>query len=255
VALDARVAAAAHRASAELIGAGAEAVALVGSHLTGSATEHSDLDLIALGPGEYRLEWRDDLLLAVSWRTAADTRASFRQPDTAGIAVPAWRTALILADPGGVARALQHEAHAWRWQSIGAECDRWVAGQVAYYAEDVLRLAGCALRPNGRDALAAAHCAVLAMRLTAILAVHRRLLLASENDVWNAVATREGPQWTELRDRALAVVPAPLPDRARAALDLYRQTVHRTDAVLDPAGRAVVRGVLTRIESEVESRL
>jgi hypothetical protein len=45
-------------------------------------------------------------------------RASFQSPSDAGGAVPAWRGAVILADPSGEAARLQAEAHAWDWSLV-----------------------------------------------------------------------------------------------------------------------------------------
>ncbi|WP_211588605.1 nucleotidyltransferase domain-containing protein [Allorhizocola rhizosphaerae] len=224
----------------ELVVQGAQAVVLVGSVARGDALPTSDVDLIALGSGPaYRLLVRDGRQVSVSWRTAEDVRASFLQPAEAGGAVPAWRGAVVLADPTGEAARLRAEAHAWDWSQVGEAADAWVAEQITGYAEEVHRLVGQA--GGGSPRAAAVVRCVLALRMAVVLAVHHRILYDSENRLWDLVAEAEGPRWTRAQDRALGVVEATVPEANRAALDLYAMTAARTEHLLVDAQREVVR--------------
>ncbi|MEK6850985.1 MAG: nucleotidyltransferase domain-containing protein, partial [Candidatus Thermoplasmatota archaeon] len=136
----------------DLAAEGAEAVVLMGSWVRGDAHRESDLDVDAIGQGPfYRLERRGPFLVAVSWRTAAAWRRTFRDPASVGGAILGWRCARILHDPRGVARALKDDARGWTWASLGDRADAWVAEELAGYAEEVHKLvANLALRTGKR---------------------------------------------------------------------------------------------------------
>lgn len=237
---------AAGRTADRLMLAGAEAVVLVGSHANGTADDVSDIDIVAVGDGPvHETGWWDGRLLVVNWRTAGETRSAFVTPDLAGIAVPAWRGSYLLRDPSGVAARLREEALRWSWtDELHAACDRWVGDQLVYLTEDVLRMAACLRR--GAPALAAASAPFVAVQLTTVMAVHRRMELRSVNDAWAMTARAEGPQWTSLRDGALALGHEPLRARVGAAVGLFRSTVERTSPVLDGAQLATATATADR---------
>jgi Nucleotidyltransferase domain len=222
----------ADRVAVDLVAGGARAVVLVGSVARGDARPTSDIDLVALGVGpEYRLLVRDGWQVSVSWRTAEQVRAGFGQPAEAGGAVPAWRGALVLADSTGEADRLRVEARTWDWSLVDGAADEWVAEQVTGYAEEVHRLVGQAT--DGSPRAAAVIRSLIAVRMATVLAVYHRILYESENRLWDLVADAEGPQWTDVQDRALGVLPVDEAQATRAALDLYARTAHRTVHLLD----------------------
>lgn len=233
----------AHRVAERVARSGAEAVVLVGSHAVGTAHSASDVDLVAIGAGpEHETERCAGHLVVVSWRTAEVTRSAFVDPPLAGTAVPAWRTARIVWDGTGVAARLQAETQAWTWgPQLEEAADRWVADRLLYLTEEVLRMA--AGFGQGRWPLAAANAAFIAMDLTTVAAVQRRLLLPSVNDKWSRTAEAEGERWTAARDLALGVMTAPLIDRLRAALELYRLATDRAAHLLPTAMTATVAGI------------
>lgn len=119
----------------ELIAAGAQAVILTGSWARGEGTPESDLDLHALGNGPpYRLSRRDGYLLSVTWETAESVRAAFHGPLAAGGAVGGWRQAVILADPEGLAAALQRGRRPGGGRRSGrpVATERWPSGSPAW---------------------------------------------------------------------------------------------------------------------------
>jgi hypothetical protein len=62
---------------------------------------------------------------------------------------------------------------------------------------------------------------IIALRLPALLAVHRRLLYGSENQLWDLLAEHEGEPWASAQARALGAEPCTFEEGCRAALELY----------------------------------
>ncbi|MFC7246663.1 nucleotidyltransferase family protein [Catellatospora aurea] len=216
-----------------------EPAVLVGSHARGTATAESDVDLLVLGQGpDYLLEMIGGRLVALSWRTPQEQSRRFAAPWSAVAEVPAWRAARIVRDAGGVAANLRAQAHAFTWDGLAAQADRWVAEQVTGLAEEAHKVAA-ALR-TGRARMAAVQRNVLALRLPMVLAVHLRLLYDSENEVWDLVAAAAGGVWADAQDAALGLHGLPPDLSCRAALDLYREAAAMVADLLDPRQAAVV---------------
>jgi hypothetical protein len=95
--------------------------ALTGSCADGTARGHSDVDLIALGDTSRPMTSHHvrGRLVTVAWTTPADARDALTSPWEAPSAVPGWRSAIALADPGGHIAALTAAADAWTWDVIG----------------------------------------------------------------------------------------------------------------------------------------
>ncbi|THV26234.1 nucleotidyltransferase domain-containing protein [Glycomyces paridis] len=116
---------------------GALGVALVGSVAAGTDHPDSDIDLIvaaATDPG-VRVTHVEGRMATLTRKTPADLAAAFSDPAQAPAAVPAWRSARILTDPGGHLAAVQARALAWTWEQVGAGADDWAAGQLVGLAE------------------------------------------------------------------------------------------------------------------------
>jgi hypothetical protein len=224
---------------------GAIAVVLTGSAARGDAHPESDVDILALGEGpEYRLSRFGGRLVSESWRTPDDVLRAFDSPRDAGYVVPGWRDAVILADPHGDARAIIAAAHAWTWKQLGAErCAAWVAEELTGYAEEVHKLV-IALERGARTT-AAVQRSVLALRMAQVMAVHLRLLYASENQLWDLVGNRLGEPWAIAQHRALGLDGEPFLETCRAALALFKLACEATSHMLDDHQRAVVDHALT----------
>lgn len=238
----------------ELIACGARAIALAGSRVGGRATRYSDLDVIAVGPRDLDGYSRavDGVLVVVASMPEETHRADFRDPAYLSW-VPTWRSAQIVHDPEAVAVALQREAAAWTWDVVGDErCDRWVAAQITGYAEEVHKLAsGVELRD---PTLAAVQRSVLALRLPAVMAVHRRLLYESENELWSRICVEFGSAWRGAFEAALILPDRDPSESSAAALTLYRLAAAHARDVLDDDQRAVVDLAL-HVGEETTARL
>ncbi len=237
----------ADRVASRLTTKGAHSVVLVGSIVRGDEHKYSDIDVIALGAGpHYALEVIEGHLVSISWRTPAAVRESFDDPFIAGGAVPAWRGALLIRDPNGVAASVQHAAHSWQWESIHTQCERAVAQEVTEYTEEVFRIVG--LRRAGRRRAAAGVRSGMLYPLCRAMAIHHRLFYDSENAMWELVGAAMGHDWMRDFDIAAGV------ERGAAdlaMLSLYRMAAHRVDRALSPVQRSVVEAAVRCTEDAV----
>jgi hypothetical protein len=236
----------ARRLARELVAEGASAVVLTGSHVTGTAHPHSDIDLIALFArarnDRWRAKWgmsqRDGHLASVSVQTKTEADASLRDPRSIPTSVPGWRSARILHDPDGIARVLKREARAFRWGAVAAACDSWVAEATTGWAEEVHKLVG--MLAAGEQMGAAIQRSLLAIRLAPIVALHRRMLYGSENRLWDMVAAAMGEPWASTQRSALSLGGESPDESARAALRLYVLASDEIMPLLSVGQRAVV---------------
>jgi len=218
--------------------ANAEAVVLVGSVASGTHHDRSDIDLIVIGDrDDSTLLVEGGWLVSLSWRSPGEIRATFADPGTAILAVPAWRGAVILADSNGLAASLRADAAAWSWDRC-AGVDNWAANELTSYAEEVVRLRGAIAR--GDATITAVMTALLALHLAKIVGVFRRLLLSSENDLWRAVGEQEGPPWAAAQRAALGLDGQDWEARAVGALRLFALAAAAIEAALLDGQRAVV---------------
>ncbi len=223
---------------ADLVGQGTSGVLLLGSQVRGDAHEHSDVNLVALGPGpDYVLRQVNDTLMSVSWRTPEKVRAAFANPREAGGAVPGWRSAVILHDAHGELATLVEAARGWLWSDIDTRRRAWIANQVTIHAEEVHRLVGSLAL--GRRTSAAVNRNLLATQLPMIAAVHQRILYDSEHRLFDLVADAMGERWLHAQQAALALHAEALDESCRAALDLYAMLTPAVEDCLTAEQRKV----------------
>ena len=231
----------AREAAEGLVGDGAEAVVLVGSHARGNSEPESDVDILAIGPQafSFRLERRGGLLVSVTSRPLEAYRRELTDPGHVCAAVPGWRGAVVLRDPAGMAASLIEEARAWTWLPLERRCDGWVAEELCSLAEEVHKLVA-ALR-GGRGTTAAAQRSVLAVRLAPVVAVHRRILYGSENRLWDLVGDAMGEGWGRTQSAALGLGNESFEETCRAALGLYGLAANEVHHLFDGRQGRVVR--------------
>jgi len=237
--MNAKVLQVAQKFSKRLTGQGAEAVVLCGSWVRNDAYDESDLDIHAVGRGTpYTLERYGGFLISASWATAKQVRSNFKNPGLVGGVIPAWRNAVIIYDTRGIAEKLKHEAVRWRWESLGKGVDTWVAEQFTGYAEEVHKLIGN-LQLRRRSA-ASIQRSLLAIRMAPILAVHHRILYETENQLWDLVSERMGPDWTQAQSVSLGEGGQSFEETCRASLDLYTLTAREVKQLLNQQQYQVV---------------
>lgn len=240
----------AERLARSLAAEGALAVALVGSHASGEATADSDLDLAVVGEGpHYRLEVHDGVLVSLGWAPAEEQRRRLYDPAWLGTHVAGWREAVLLHDPERVGAAIKDEAQAWTWEQVSERVDEWVADSVTGFTEEVQKLVTSLARTQ--TTMAAVQRSVIALRLASTLVLHRRILYASENRLWDVVAHEIGPAWRDAQAAALGVSGESLKDGCNAALQLFVLAAREVMPLLDERQRAVVEQGLRRAEAEL----
>jgi predicted nucleotidyltransferase len=222
-------------------------IALTGSYARGDATPYSDIDLLRFvhempDSGTYTLRAVDGRLVSVTTTTIERKRADLSSPQEAIWAVQGLRQMRIFKDSDGALAALQREAVEFLWPPLQQAANQHVSGELMGLAEEAHKL--MTGLHQGNEAVYTYAAMLLTMFLPGIVAVQRGLLMASENEYFTAVGEAVGDDsaWARAH-RAAAGFGQPPPDahrRARAALELYRETA----ALIDPAIRPEHRGVI-----------
>lgn len=226
---------------AELIREGPEVVWLAGSYARGDFARYSDVDLGVITTGEARPVQRrvaGEKLVSVSFTTEERTLASFDNPGLAGAAVPGWRSAVLLHDPGSTGARLKRHAQEWDWSRIEPARVAWLRNGAGVASELVLKLLNG--RERGDELETTRQRNALVEHLLRLLAVHLRLMYDSESRLYRDVNSALGEPWTSLASSALGVrATAPL-SAQRAALGMYEQAVVLLDPIMDEAGRELL---------------
>jgi predicted nucleotidyltransferase len=226
-----------------LAGEGARAVVLTGSVARGTAKPDSDVDLFAVGQGPAEQhEVVDGRLAGIHWFTSEDVRRRLSEPEQAPLAARAWRDALVLHDPDGVAAELQREARRWRWEDIAARADVWAREQLVGWAEYLPKLRRAVEEDRTLDASALA--AETALKLAQIVAVANHVTAESENGFWESVAQSAAGSWRESFEQALGSRANSVRDAAEAAVRLFEFAAAGLEGRLDADEEAVLARAL-----------
>ena len=241
----------ARKLAPELDPGGRAAVLLAGSWARGDAHEGSDVDLWVVGRRvrETSLE-RGGRLISVSFTTAAEERRRMRSPARWGGAIPGWRTARILRDPGGVADRIRADARRFRWRSVRRVRDRYLAEQLAGWAEEVAKLLR-ALETGERET-ASVQRNLLANRMAFLRSLDLEILYGSENGLWERVAKRAGPGFRSAQRAALGTDGGTWRSSCEGALRLYSLTARANLGRLRGERRRIVVGACRRAGYPIE---
>jgi predicted nucleotidyltransferase len=228
--------------SERLVGQGAKATLLTGSHARGQARPNSDIDLFAVGEGpDGWMEVAEGRLVAVYWWTAKEVRRRLLDPESALLTVRSWRDGRLIDDPAGVGAELQREARDWTWEKIEREADAWVADKLVVWSEYLPKLAGALDAERLLDA--AAVRSQLTVQLAELFAVRRRLVEESENGFWETVSDAGGPAWRQALEHALR--PEGEEEGAAGAVELFRLLAEEVEPNLDERQRGVIEYALS----------
>lgn len=229
----------ASRLADELDPRGTAAVVLAGSWARGDAHVASDIDLWVVGrpPRTCVLE-RDGYMVCVKFSRAADERREMRDPGRIDGAILGWRGARILRDPRGVAARLRAEARRFRWSMVGAARERYVADQLAGWAEEVAKL----LRAldTGERETAAVQRNLLANRMAFLRLIAREHLWETENGLWEFAGRTESSAFRGAQRAALGTDRPDWRASCEASLRLYALTARASLRALRADNRRIV---------------
>jgi hypothetical protein len=219
---------------------GAKAVLFAGSWVRGDAHRGSDLDLWVLGNRRgSEVRWREPFMVCIARTTAAGERRKLGDPPRIGGAVPAWRMAVPLYDPDGLAAGIQAVARGFRWEAVAARCDRWVAESVVAWAEEAIKLVRALSERRLQTACVQRN--LLADALGFVMAIHSRTFWDSENEFWERIGKVIGGRWQVAQRMALHSAGADPERSCAAALRLYAETARLTRRVLSAEQLSIVR--------------
>ncbi len=248
----------------ELSHPGIIGVSLVGSHARGDAGPFSDVDLDLFVPtepadraGRYRLRYIEDRLVSIKTTTTETLRDMLRRPEKAIWAAPGLSQMTILLDRDGSVEQLKRDAIEFRWEDLQEEANGYASYQLMHVAEECHKILGALVSRDESTILYAL--AGLHLGLTDAVAVGLGLMIRSENGLFRQVQEAAGVDSAWSHAHRIAAGYETIPDaphtpwqRGRGALDLYRETARLMEGIIAEEHRDVVKGVLARIEGEIE---
>jgi len=224
------------------------AVLLAGSWARGAAHEGSDIDLwvVTRKPprSRHRMLERSGRLVSVKFSTPTEEHRELRDPSHFDGAVPGWRSARILRDPRGVARRLQRDAERFRRSSIRRTVRRFVADQLAEWAEEVVKLLR-ALETGERETASVLR-NLIANRMAFLRLLPLEVWWTTENGLWEEAGRRAGGEFRRAQRSALGTDGSTWSESCEAALRLYSLTARANLRYLSGENRRVVEAACRR---------
>jgi predicted nucleotidyltransferase len=248
------------RIIAELDGEDVVAVGLTGSHARGTASPYSDVDIYRFGKqpakdafDRYALRVMEGRLVSITKATIAAKREELAEPDTAIWAVPGLRKMQILMDNNGELAALKQEAEHFQGQPLQPDADYYASTELMGHAEEACKVMGALLKDDDSVALYGTYGLVLG--LPRILLVQRGVLVESENAFFQRAQESAGLESNWSKHFRIAAGFDTLPEqenavrmRAVASLQLYAETVHVLQSIIQPQHSEVVEMTIQQIE-------
>ncbi len=240
------------------------AIALMGSYARGDAGPYSDVDLVRFadqegarpdGDGSYLSDGR---LVVVSTHTPASVARVFHDPEAACQNVLGLAAAQPLIDREDYFAAIQAQARSFQWDAaMQGRANRAAADLLVGWIEEAHKgMEG--LRRDDTGRLLNAQFG-LSWGLSRVVMVQRGVLLAGDNDAWNAInrAVGAGSTWVRLRHAAFGLAGTNdgqplLHSQVRAGLALYVETVALMDEAMPEAQRALILATCATINAFLE---
>lgn len=235
---------------------GCLALALTGSFARGCNGDFSDLDLyrFVAAPVEddhsYSLHLPQRRLISLDTAVLSEKMADLQKPQRAMWAAPGFAQCWVLFDRCGGLMQLKAQAAAYDPQSLRAEAGAWISESLKDNSEEATKILGALQRGNEGAALYG----VMGMdyNLGLIAGLHLGVLFETENSFFEQIWRVAPPEWTRLQRVMMGFEPVGIPQRARAALGLYRYTCRWLDALILPQHRAIIEYVVDLIPPEWE---
>ncbi|MBI5812855.1 MAG: nucleotidyltransferase domain-containing protein [Meiothermus silvanus] len=230
-------------------------VGLVGSFARGQGKPFSDIDLDFFvpeppptRPQSYTLRHRSGHLVSLKTLTLETQRSELHEPQHAIWAVPGMRQMRILHDPQGHLQQLKAEAQAFRWEPLQAAADAFVSYEVMTSAEEVHKILGGLEAGTPSQVIYATL--GLGLGTATLMAVHRRLLVESENRYFEQLYQALGSEspWARAHRLAVGWKAGAFKRRGIAALRLYWETFKEVQEVIEDDHLEVIQPVLQTIQ-------
>lgn len=228
---------------------------LVGSFSRGQGGPFSDVDLDIFvseapdaKPERYNLHQRSGHLVSVKKIGLESQRAELGQPETAIWAVPGMRGMRILHDPHGKLGELKAEAEAFSWAGLEDTANSFVSYDFCTCTEEVYKLLGGL---EARDPSKVIYATLgLGLGLAETMAVHKRLLVESENrlfDLLYAAMGKESP-WSRAHKLAVGWRAGAFERRGIAALQLYWESFLEFRDILEEEHLGAIQPALVALQ-------
>jgi len=233
---------------------------LTGSYVRGEATPYSDVDVLRFlketpkaEDGGYMLRVFEHKLISITNTSVQDKLEQLTKPERCFYAVEGIRQARILLDKPGELTKLKQAAEDFKWEAIASAADYYSSRLLSGTAEGAYKIMGGFVR-NDWSAVAAGALEI-EWCLGMVMAVHKRLLLPTENVFFRGViqACGEDSEWSkafrlcagfELPRNGEEVMIA----RGRAGLRLYLLTESELRPIIKEEHQAVIQKTIEAIK-------
>lgn len=230
-------------------------VGLVGSFSRGEGKRFSDVDLDFFLPETpprglegYSLHHRWGHLISLKYIGLEDQRAELYQPQDTIWAVPGMQQMQILSDPQGLLAGLKAEAEAFCWEPLTEKANAYVSYQLMHTVEEVYKILGGLEEQNPSKVIYATL--GLGLGLASAMAVHKRLLIASENQYFELLYQTLGKEspWSRAHRLAVGWRAGAFERRGIAALQLYWESFMECQGIVADQPLGVIQPALIALQ-------
>lgn len=236
------------------------AMALMGSHARGEASQYSDLDLVcitreATAPPA-QTAYVDGQLVVISQVTVEQTESWFSDPPQIVEVLLNLRQARILIDPDNVFSQLQQKSRTFEWTSEHqAKANAYASTELVGLIEEVHKGLNGLQNDHAGRLINASH--GLMWGLTRIVLVQKGQLTAGDNDLIAGAQRAMGldSEWTRYCRLAFGIDidnenhdHTSLVDETRTTLQLYKLTVVKLRDDIAPDGLQLIDQAIAKID-------
>jgi predicted nucleotidyltransferase len=227
-------------------------ILLGGSYARGDAAPWSDLDIACIVPTASLLRpktsfYRGDLLVTIAPKSIEGIRSSLLNPDIAIVVARGIGDSQILLDKDGSLASLLAEVRAFTWDNIRETANARASFRFMLASEMAHKVANELTKGDPQSL--AFPVSKLFTELTHTVAIGLGVLVQSDNTYYRQVRQAAGPPWN-LHHRAVSGAdgPIPLPQKAVALLQLYRDTVTLLEPIMQPDHLALAQQTVALLQ-------